>query len=372
MEPERVAIISTAQTELRSAWKNAQHIDLISAVVADVFKGVGLTLDDVDFIIDSGSDVLDGRSISNCGFLGAMGAHHKEESRVEEDGLWAAHYGVTKIAAGAANIGLIIAYSKPSESSVDAYYASQVEPFYQRPVGFNQKAASGIQAQRYLAASDVKEDSLAEIVAARWAAARSFGGVPMDRSPNADEVLKAPMAARPLTETMLSRPVDGAVAMLIASETVAKRLSSSPVWVTGMGHAADTHAFPARNAGVLEACGTAAGVAKKRAGWNRQQVDLAEVSASSVITELMVLEALELAKPNQGSRIAIDGSVAVNASGGALPADPIMATGLVRLAHAVRQLSDPGDYKLNSPTTALVHGAGGVGMQTHCVFTLEV
>jgi len=60
---------------------------------------------DVDFVIDSGSDILDGRSISNCGFLGAMGAHHKEESRVEEDGLWGAFYAVMKIAAGSAEIG---------------------------------------------------------------------------------------------------------------------------------------------------------------------------------------------------------------------------------------------------------------------------
>jgi acetyl-CoA C-acetyltransferase len=98
MTTNRVAVIASTQTELRTSWSGAQHIDLISAVVSQVFKGTGLTLNDVDFVIDSGSDVLDGRSISNCGFLGAMGAHHKEESRVEEDGLWAALYGTTKIA----------------------------------------------------------------------------------------------------------------------------------------------------------------------------------------------------------------------------------------------------------------------------------
>jgi hypothetical protein len=67
-----VGVVATAQTELRPAWSNAQHIDLISSVVTSVFKGSGLTIDDVDFVIDSGSDVLDGRSISNCGFLGAL------------------------------------------------------------------------------------------------------------------------------------------------------------------------------------------------------------------------------------------------------------------------------------------------------------
>lgn len=49
----RVAVIASAQTELRPAWRDAQHIDLISAVVMSVFKGTGLSLDDVDFVIDS-------------------------------------------------------------------------------------------------------------------------------------------------------------------------------------------------------------------------------------------------------------------------------------------------------------------------------
>ena len=138
----QVAVLASAQTELRPAWNDAQHIDLISAVVTNVFKGTGLSLDDVDFIIDSGSDVLDGRSISNCGFLGALGAHHKEEARVEEDGLWAALYGANKIRSGASQVGLIVAYSKPSESDIDLYWSSMVEPFYQRPVGFGQKAAA--------------------------------------------------------------------------------------------------------------------------------------------------------------------------------------------------------------------------------------
>ena len=111
MTLDRVAVVSSAQTELRTAWSGAQHIDLISAVVAQVFKGTGLTLDDVDFVIDSGSDVLDGRSISNCGFLGALGAHHKEEARVEEDGLFAAMYGVNKIRGMGGGLGLIVAYS---------------------------------------------------------------------------------------------------------------------------------------------------------------------------------------------------------------------------------------------------------------------
>jgi len=373
MKSNRVAVLASAQTQLRSNWSSAQHIDLISAVVSSVFKGTGLTLEDVDFVIDSGSDVLDGRSISNCGFLGAMGAHHKEESRVEEDGLWAALYGVTKIAAGAGSVGLIIAYSKPSESDVNVFYSSQVEPFYQRPVGFDHLAASGIQAQRYIARHRVQPADLASLAVRRWSAAAAIGRVEVQRVPTAQDVLTDVNAAAPLTRLMMSRPVDGAVAVLLASEEVARRATRVPAFVTGMGTAIDRHAFASRTADRLEACEIAAKAAYKRAGWSRPTPSLAEISASSVVTELMVLESLGLASAGGGLAYCMDcGSTAVNRSGGALPADPIMATGLVRLSEAARQLSYPEFYGVEAGKTAIVHGAGGVGLQQHCVFTLEV
>src|ERR1700736_731826 len=212
---QKVAAIASASTDLRVAWSGAQHIDLISAVVSQVFKGTGLDLDDVDFVIDAGSDVLDGRSISNCGFLGAMGAHHKEESRVEEDGLWAAVYGATKIASGSADLGLIIAYSKPSESDVRLFYLSQCEPFYQRPVGFDQLTASGLQAQRYLGAHGVSERDLARVVAKRWGVAAEHGRVAIESVPSSADVLASKNVATPLKALVMDRPVEGAAGDLL-------------------------------------------------------------------------------------------------------------------------------------------------------------
>lgn len=369
MTSPRVGIISTSMTQLRPAWDDAQHIDLISAVVTDVFKGTGLTLDDVDFVIDSGSDVLDGRSISNCGFLGALGAHHKEEARVEEDGLWGALYGVNKIRAGSSSIGLIVAYSKPSESDIDLYWSSMVEPFYQRPVGFGQKAALGIQAQRYLAAHGIKDRDLAEVVAKRWAAAAAGGQVALDKAPGADEVMGSGEVAAPLTKLMVSRPVDGAVAVLIGTKEIANRSGRQAAVITGMGTSMDTHAFSARGAERIDSVAKAAAMASSRAGWNAAEADIVEVSGSSVVGELLALEGIGLAGAGKGLDAAM--SDKVNRSGGALPADPVMATGLVRLAEAAKQLSQP-KAGASAPRRAVVHGTGGVAMQTNCVFTLEV
>jgi acetyl-CoA C-acetyltransferase len=369
----KVAAISSAMTPLRSAWRSAQHIDLISSVVSQVFRGTGLTLNDVDFVIDSGSDVLDGRSISNCGFLGALGAHHKEESRVEEDGLWAALYGVTKIASGAAHIGLIVAYSKPSESSVGVYYASQCEPFYQRPVGFDHYAASGLQAQRYLHDHGLGREDLARLVAQRWQAAARFKSVEIGVVPDEKAVLQSANVAAPLTSFMMSRPVDGAVAILLVSEEIARRVSPRPVWITGVGTSMDRHSFVARKPGVLEACEAAARRAYSMAGWKGLPKSvIAEVSASSAAGELMVMDSLGLSAPGRSKELIGNEHVAINLSGGSLPADPIMATGLVRLREAMGQLSDPDSYAIDAHASAIVHATGGVGMQTHCVMTLEV
>src|SRR4051812_4556206 len=200
-----VAIVSSAQTALRTAWDGVQHIDLIGDVVSRCFEGVGLTLDDVDFVMDSGSDVLDGRSISNCGFLGALGAHHKEESRIEEDGLWAALYGTLKIQAGGADVGLIVAYSKSSEADLPAFYATQTEPFYQRGVGIDQTSASGLQASQYLARTGKDEAVLAQVAAYDWSRAQANVGLELgDGAPSADDIASSALVASPLRELTVS------------------------------------------------------------------------------------------------------------------------------------------------------------------------
>lgn len=370
----RVAVVASAQTKFKRAWADRQHVDLIGEAVNAALRGSGLRIEDVDFVIDSGSDILDGRSISNCGFLGAMGAHQKEESRVEEDGLWSALYGATKIGSGSAEVGLLIAYSKPSESDVAAFYWSQCEPFYQRPVGFGQAAASGLQAQGYLAAHSLSEEVFADVVAAEWAKAEANPALEIGPAPSAAAVRDSARVAAPLRELELAQPVDGAVAVLIASRRVAERVCPDPVWITGIGTAMDQHSFSRRERAALPACAAAAAGAYKRAGIDGPgKLSIAEVSASSAATQLMVLEALGLAANGAGNKLYSDGSeVAINPSGGALPADPIMATGLARLSEAAQQLGGRVDHAPAGARSAVVHGAGGVGMQNHCVFTLEV
>lgn len=370
----RVAVVATASTQLRNAWSGSQHVDLIFAAVNDALTGSGLGIADVDVVIDCGSDVLDGRSISNCGFLGAMGAHHKEESRVEEDGLWGLSYAADKVASGNARVAVVVAYSKPSEADVAAYYSSIAEPFFARPVGFGQDVAMGLIAAQYLERTGLPADVLTQVAAHAWERAGANAGVQTDEVPDAAAIAASDLVAEPLRRLQVARPLDGAVAVVIAAEHVGRRISAAPVWITGYGSATEPHTFSARTPGEFPAAVIAAQKAYARAGLtNPNDFGLAEVSAGSAAAELMVLESLGLAEPGKAIQLYGAGSgVAINPSGGAIPADPIMATGLVRLAEAAEQLSGRVDRGAGGARSAVVHGSGGLGMQNHCVFTLEV
>jgi acetyl-CoA C-acetyltransferase len=368
----RVAIVGSAQTELRAEHGDRQHIDLIAQAVTQALLGTGLTMRDVDFVIDSGSDFLDGRSISNCGFLGAMGAHHKEESRVEEDGLWALTYAATKLLGGTGSVGLVIAYSKSSESNPRDYWSTLAEPFTQRPVGLDHRAAAGLYAQRYLSRHGLAAKDLRAVSDHAWtrAAQRTNNdAVEVDTTdPQWDEEV-----ATPLTLRDLSRPVDGAVAMVVASEHVARQFETESVCITGMGSAIDQHFIAAREPDSLPAAEAAARAAYRMAGVTDPEVfDVVEVSAGFTVGELMVLEALGLAESGRALEL-YDGAAAdrLNRSGGALPADPVMATGLVRLHEVVMELSGRQRGADPDARRGLAHGTGGLGMQNHCVVTLE-
>lgn len=367
----RVAVVSSAQTVLSPAWSDRQHIDLITEAVNRTLKGTGIRIDDVDFVIDSGSDFLDGRSISNCGFLGAMGADSKEESRVEEDGLWALSYAVDKIKGGSASVGLVIAYSKPSESDVRNFWTGLLEPFLQRPVGLDHQSAAGLYAQRYLDAAGLKAEDLQQVTRRAWDAAAANPFVEAE-TPAESSFWDEPVAT-PLAAADLARPLDGAVAILLASEEAAERITSTPVWITGMGSAIDQHFLAAREPDSLPACEAAARTALRMAGLeSAKDVDIVEVSATSSVGELMVLEALGLADKYHGLEAYTASGTSINPSGGALPADVIMATGLIRLHEAAARLGNRTGYETEGATTALVHGTGGFAMQNHCVVTLEV
>jgi len=203
-------------------------------------------------------------------------------------------------------------------------------------------------------------------MARAWAQALLNPYLGLQDAPGLEQINASPFAAAPLRQSMLARPVDGAVAMVLASERVARRVARVPVWVTGMGASMDSGNFAMREPG-FAACTAAARRAFTAAGTDARSIGLAEVSATSAAAELITLEALGLAEAGRAIDLYRAGSaLALNLSGGSLPAWPVFATGLVRLAEATDRLAGgAGNGR------AVVHASSGLGAQSHCVFVVE-
>jgi acetyl-CoA C-acetyltransferase len=106
-------------------------------------------------------------------------------------------------------------------------------------------------------------------------------------------------------------------------------------------------------------------------------LDVAEVSEKFAHEELMIYEALGLCQEGQGKDLiergttSRNGEMPVNPSGGALGADPVCATGLIRVIEAAKQVrGEAGAYQVPNVRRALAHGQFGICAQKNTVFIL--
>jgi acetyl-CoA acetyltransferase len=122
------------------------------------------------------------------------------------------------------------------------------------------------------------------------------------------------------------------------------------VWITGFGHCSEVH-----NPGMRDLTSSpSTTLAAKAAGVDERPVEVAEIQSAYTHEEPLLVEALGLGA-----------DVSINPSGGPLASNPIMATGLVRVAEAARQIRDLGRQR------TLAHSTSGPCLQQNLVCVLE-
>jgi benzoylsuccinyl-CoA thiolase BbsB subunit len=187
-----------------------------------------------------------------------------------------------------------------------------------------------------------------------------------------------------LKEVMSSRPIapplklleccptsDGAAAVILASEEVANRLDTNPIYVAS---AVLTSLLPVSDP--LMAIHTMTeNTAKKAYGiamTKPSEIDVAEVHDCFSIAELIHYEGLGFCRQGEGGRMIqegrteIGGDITVSVSGGLLSkGHPLGATGVAQVCELVWQLrGDAGRRQVKGATTALAHCQGFGGATT--------
>jgi len=151
----------------------------------------------------------------------------------------------------------------------------------------------------------------------------------------------------PVNRLDVSPVSDGAAAIVIASEEVARRISDKPVWIDGIGWNLDTAYWTNRDLAYPSYVERAARMAYKMAGITepRKQINVVEPYDPFSYKELHHLEGLLLCDKGQAPKITADGvtqrngDMPVSPSGGLLGVgNPIAAAGLMKVAEIFWQL----------------------------------
>jgi acetyl-CoA C-acetyltransferase len=184
---------------------------------------------------------------------------------------------------------------------------------------------------------------------------------------------KNPMVAPPLRVTDCSLISDGAAAVIIAADDVAKNHSRA-VRFRSTAHVQDILPMSRRKLTDFEGPARAFASAFGKAGITVDDLDFAEIHDCFTIAELLVYEAMGLAPKGKGAQVLEDGTVyrggslPINLSGGLkAKGHPVGATGVsMHVMTAMQLTGEAGDIQADKADLGCVMNMGGSGVANYC------
>jgi len=163
---------------------------------------------------------------------------------------------------------------------------------------------------------------------------------------------------------------DGAAVAILASEERAKKITDTPVWITGLGAGSDTMMISERPSLVgLTAAQKAAEQAYRMAGVIPNDIKVACTHDCFSIAEIMSYEDLGFCKKGEGGKFIEDGQsyiggkVPINVDGGLKSkGHPLGATGVSMTVEITKQLrGEAGERQVPNAEIGLTHNVGETG-----------
>jgi acetyl-CoA C-acetyltransferase len=187
-----------------------------------------------------------------------------------------------------------------------------------------------------------------------------------------------PVIAWPMRLFDCSPISDGAAALLLVAEDLARSFTDEPLYVIGSGQASDVALHDRAELTTLRAARLSAQQAYDMAGVTPADIHVAEVHDCFTIAEIMATEDLGFFPPGEGWRAAEEGQTArtgprpINTSGGLKSkGHPVGASGAGQVIEIWKQLRGrAGERQVPGATLGLAHNVGGTG-QTCVVHIFE-
>ncbi len=353
MSMRRVAVVGAGMTRfVRRAMETPKELAWHAARMA--LDSCGLTLKDVGGVcIGSAPDAFDGVHMKGEYLSDGSGAWGKPVMRSfvgGGTGVFLGPHGWYHAASGLFDVVLVVAEEKMSSfyPHAQAAFVTIFDHTTERPLKPNLLWIFALEMNRYMQTYGISKRDIAQVaVKNKRNAADHPCAMLGEANITIEDVLNSEVLAWPVQRLDVSPVSDGAVAIVMAAEGVAERITDRPVWVQGVGWNLDTAYWTNRDLAYPAYVERAARMAYDMAGVRepRKEIHIVEPYDPFDYKELHHLEGLLLADRGKAPELtaqgvtAREGAMPVCPSGGLLGVgNPITAAGLMKVAELFWQL----------------------------------
>ena len=351
---QRVAAVGAGMTKfVRRAQETGKELAWEAAKAA--LDSAGMTLDDIDCVaMGSAPDAFDGVHMKGEYLSDGAGAFGKPYFRTYVGGgtgVFTAGQGWYQVASGMFDTCLVVCEEKMSSVQPHAQgaFITIFDSLLERDLGPNLLWIFALEMNRYMSVHGLDKRDIAQVaVKNKRNAADHPAALLGEADITVDDILASEVLAWPVQRLDVSPVSDGAVAVVLAADHVAKRVTDKPVWIEGVGWHLDTAYWTNRDLYYPRYVEYAARQAYEMAGIRepRKEINIAEPYDPFDYKELHHLEGLLLfdkGKAPEAMRDGVlnrDGDLPSCPSGGLLGVgNPIAAAGLMKIAELYWQLS---------------------------------
>jgi len=338
----------------------------------------GIPLDDVEaMVVSVASDELSYALQPSAQVVDYLGFNPKPSFRVEgacASGSMAVRTGWMTIASGLADLVLVVGAEKMTEvpTAVVTDVLGRAGDFmWEYPFGMTFPGYYALIARAHMAKYGTTEEQLSMVAVKNHHYGALNPYAHMRKEITLDKAMNSFTVADPLKLYDCCLISDGAAAVILASEKLARSLSKKPVWISGLGLGTDTISLAdRRDITTLDATVEAARQAYDMAGIAPKDVDVAVVHDCFTIAEIAAYEDLGFCAKGEGGKMIeekrtyIGGDIPVNIDGGLKSkGHPIGATGVAMAAEIAKQLRGEAESGRQVPDAriGLSHNVGGNG-----------
>ncbi|MFQ5816941.1 MAG: thiolase domain-containing protein [Terriglobia bacterium] len=348
----KVAIVGAGMTKfMRRALETPRELAWLASKAA--LDSAEMALAQIDSVVfGSAPDAFDGLQMKGEYIADGCGGWGKPYLRCYVGGgtgVYAVAQGWLHVASGLFDTCLVVCEEKMStcQPHPQAAFLTIFDNITEQPLKPNLLWIFALEQNRYMQTHGITQEEIALVAVKNKRNALGHPAAQLGAELSVKDVLASEVMAWPVHRLMVSPTSDGAAAVVLAAEDVAKRVTNQPVWIEGVGWCLDTAYWTNRDLYYPRYLERAARMAYEMAGIRepRKEINIVEPYDPFAYKELHHLEGLQLAPKGQAPKLLVDGvfnrdgDLPSTPSGGLLGVgNPIAAAGTMKVCELFWQL----------------------------------